>query len=75
MTTMHPLLFSSIYLFVQGLDRLYELTSARNYKLRIDLADFNGNHRYAEYSSFNVGSPATNYQLNVGTYSGDAGEL
>ena len=58
-----------------GLDLLHELTSARNYKLRIDLADFNGNHRYAEYSSFKVGSSATNYVLTVGTYSGNASVL
>ena len=58
-----------------GLDLLHELTSARNYKLRIDLADFNGNHRYAEYSSFKVGSSATNYVLTVGAYSGNSGML
>ena len=58
----------------QGLDRLHQLTSSRMYNLRIDLADFNGNHRFAEYMNIGVGSPDTNYQLTVGTYSGNAGE-
>ena len=57
----------------EGLDRLHALTSAKSYKLRIDLADFNGNHRFAEYASFIVGSSATKYTLTVGAYSGDAG--
>ena len=37
------------------------------------MEDSKGNSRYAEYSSFSIGSPATNYVLSVGTYTGDAG--
>ena len=54
---------------------LHLITSTNKYKLRIDLEDVEGNRRYAEYSTFNIGSRGTNYQLSVGGYTGDAGEL
>ena len=54
---------------------LHSITSTNKYKLRIDLEDVEGNRRYAEYSTFNIGSRGTNYQLSVGGYTGDAGEL
>jgi hypothetical protein len=47
----------------------------RNYELRIDLEDFNGNKVYAKYSTFYVGGAATKYKLHVGGYSGTAGKL
>jgi len=57
-----------------GNDNIHELTSAKNYTLRVDLADFEGNSRYAEYSNFNVASAADKYRLtSLGTYSGNAG--
>jgi hypothetical protein len=40
----------------------------RNYELRIDLEDFNGNKAYAKYSTFYVGGAATKYKLHVGGY-------
>ena len=43
-------------------------------QLRVDLADFEGNHKYANYSYFSVGNPSTNYKLSVGGYSGTAGD-
>ena len=61
------------YLDVEGLDLLHELTSVKSYKLRIDMGDFDGNRRFAEYSSVNISSSATNYKLKVGTYTGTAG--
>lgn len=61
--------------FWLGNDNIHELTSGKNYVLRVDLADFERNSRYAEYSNFNLGSAAEKYTLNsFGTYSGNAGD-
>ena len=59
-----------------GLDKINRLTTAngngqRN-TLRIDLGDFEGNKRYAKYTTFRVLNSSTNYRLNIGGYSGDA---
>ena len=37
-------------------------------KLRIDLADFAGQFKYACYDYFHVGTPSTNYRLTIGGY-------
>lgn len=37
------------------------LTSKQRYKLRVDLEDFEGRKRYAEYQIFAIGSSAYNY--------------
>ena len=51
-----------------------EITAARSYRLRVDLADWEGNTVFAEYSSFVVGGAASNYTLvSLGDYSGTAG--
>ena len=57
-----------------GNEMLYLLTSKRNYKLRIDLEDFEGNKRFASYETFSISSSANNYTLEVDGYSGDAGK-
>ena len=45
----------------------------RNYTLRVDLGDCEGNSAYAEYSDFKVASAAEKYELtSLGTYSGNA---
>jgi len=60
--------------FCTGNDNIHVLTSAKTYTLRIDLADFEGNSRYAEYSNFKVASGWKKYTLtSLGTYSGNAG--
>jgi len=42
--------------------------------LRVDLADFDGNTRYAEYDNFFVDSAAEKYRLAaLGSHSGNAG--
>ena len=57
-----------------GNENLNLLTSSKRYKLRIDLADFNNNTRYAEYDNFVVNSADDDYRLSsLGTYSGTAG--
>ncbi|ESO03353.1 hypothetical protein HELRODRAFT_80592, partial [Helobdella robusta] len=57
-----------------GNDNLYRLTSRNSYKLVVVLADFERNVACAAYDSFNVGSPASNYTLNIGKYIGTAGD-
>ncbi|CAC5372580.1 Fibrinogen-like protein 1,Tenascin,Angiopoietin-1,Ryncolin-4,Fibrinogen C domain-containing protein 1,Fibrinogen C domain-containing protein 1-A,Angiopoietin-related protein 2,Techylectin-5A,Fibrinogen alpha chain,Fibroleukin,Angiopoietin-related protein 7,Angiopoietin-related protein 1,Ficolin-2,Tenascin-R,Ficolin-1,Fibrinogen C domain-containing protein 1-B,Angiopoietin-4,Fibrinogen gamma chain [Mytilus coruscus] len=54
-----------------GNDNLHKILSARDYKLRIDLEDWNGETRYVEYDTFFVGNEATNYVLTIGNYSGN----
>ena len=41
--------------------------------LRIDLGDWEGEWRYAIYSSFQVDDAANKYKLHLSGYSGDAG--
>ena len=58
-----------------GLKKISCLTGAKAVaQLRVDLADFDGRHKYAHYSHFTVGNLKTNYKLSVGGYSGTAGD-
>jgi len=59
--------------FWLGNDHLALMTGARQYKLRIELGDWAGNTRYAEYSLFKVSDSSDKYRLSLGTYSGNAG--
>lgn len=53
---------------------MHHLTNnGSSYMLRLDLRSFPGECRYAEYSVFSVNSGADKYRLNIGGYSGDAG--
>jgi len=59
-----------------GNDKLHLLTSERRQRLRVDLADWDGSTRYAEYDNFEVGSEAEKYRLRLrsrGGYTGTAG--
>uniref|UniRef100_A0A3B3ZMD9 Fibrinogen-like protein 1 n=1 Tax=Periophthalmus magnuspinnatus TaxID=409849 RepID=A0A3B3ZMD9_9GOBI len=60
--------------FWLGNDNLHYLTAQGNYSLRINLEDFDGNHRYAEYTAFRVGEEQDQYQLSFGEYVGTAGD-
>jgi ficolin len=60
--------------FWLGNDHLAALTAARQYKLRIDLGDFSGNSRYAEYGVFNVSDATDKYRVTFESYTGDAGD-
>jgi hypothetical protein len=53
-----------------GLDKIHRLTIASQNKLRIDMEDWSGNKKYAEYDSFAVTNETQKYQLSLGTYSG-----
>ncbi|TMS23731.1 Fibrinogen-like protein 1 [Larimichthys crocea] len=44
-----------------------------NYDLRIDMEDFEGNQRYAEYKNFKVDDEKDQFQLHLGEYTGNAG--
>ena len=58
-----------------GLEKLVCLTTRRpRTELRVDLADYEGNYKYAQYSFFSVGNSRTNYRLNIAGYTGTAGD-
>ena len=59
--------------FWLGLDKIHRLTPTAT-QLRIDMQDFEGNSRYAQYSSFAVGDSVSKYTLSVSGYSGTAGD-
>ena len=46
-----------------------------NYELRIDLEDWDGETRYAQYSLFDIGGTEDNYKLAVNGYTGNAGDI
>jgi len=52
------------------------ITSYKTYKLRFDLEDFDGNKRFAVYSSFAIWPEIFHYKTRLGSYSeGDAGTV
>jgi len=57
-----------------GNDNLAALTSSKTYLLRIELGDWKGQRRYAEYRVFNISGSEDNYRIQFGGYSGDAGD-
>jgi len=60
--------------FWLGNESLHRLTTAGNITMRVDLEDFDGDIRYAEYTSFKVADEADKYRLLVGGYSGTTGD-
>lgn len=60
--------------FWLGNENIYMLTNAEDYSLRVELEDFEGNVRYAEYSNFKLYSEREQYKLEIGGYTGDAGD-
>ena len=59
--------------FWLGLQKIHCLTASST-QLRVDLADFNCNERYAKYSTFRVGDDESKFRLTVSGYSGTAGD-
>ena len=58
-----------------GLKKLVCLTTRRlRTELEVDLADYEGNYKYAQYSFFSVGNSGTNYRLHIAGYTGTAGD-
>ena len=60
--------------FWLGNDKIHRLTASRPSSLRVELEDWNGNRAYAKYGKFNVGDEQAQYRLEVGSYSGTAGD-
>ncbi|KAK3776520.1 hypothetical protein RRG08_060235 [Elysia crispata] len=64
--------------FWLGNEDIYQLTTRDFYELRIDLKVQTTNLGYvlvyAHYTTFRIGSESENYALNLGVYSGTAGE-
>ena len=59
--------------FWLGLGKMHRLTPGAT-ELRVDLADFERNMRYAKYNTFSIGDSETKFTLTVSGYSGTAGE-
>ena len=59
--------------FWLGLHKIHRLTASST-RLRVDLADFDGNTRYAKYNTFCVGDSDSKFRLTVSGYSGTAGD-
>ncbi|XP_011457135.3 techylectin-5A-like [Magallana gigas] len=57
-----------------GNHRIYEIVQQGFYELRIDMADFNSESRYAVYKRFYIGDETTGYRLHVEDYEGTAGD-
>ncbi|CAH1239300.1 FIBCD1 [Branchiostoma lanceolatum] len=57
-----------------GLDKMHNLTTHNSYELYVELEDWEGNFAYAKYDTFSIGDESTDYTLNIGGYSGVAGD-
>lgn len=59
-----------------GLSKVWALTKTKNKNstLRVDLWDFEGGSAFAQYQNFRIGSEKTAFKLQVGEYSGTAGD-
>ncbi|XP_072167986.1 techylectin-5A-like [Diadema setosum] len=57
-----------------GNEKIYHLTTQRDYELRVELGDFEGDEAFAIYKSFNIDSEIIKYRLHVSNYSGTAGD-
>ena len=60
--------------FWLGNDKIHRLTASRPSSLRVELEDWNGVKAYAKYGKFNIGNEQAQYRLEVGSYSGTAGD-
>ena len=59
--------------FWLGNEKLHRLlSSSKQFELRVDLGDFEGNLVYAKYNSFMIGPESDGYKLEVSGYSGNA---
>eukprot|EP00118_Oscarella_pearsei_P017160 m.169311 g.169311 ORF g.169311 m.169311 type:complete len:269 (+) comp38983_c0_seq1:146-952(+) len=58
--------------FWLGLDKIHRLTAHQT--LRVDLADFENTKKFAQYEDFTVGNEGSQYVMNIGKYSGNAGD-
>ena len=57
-----------------GLRHIHQLTSRREYRLRVELEDWDGRWFHAEYDTFSIADETDNYRLRVDGYHGNAGD-
>ena len=60
--------------FWLGNDKIHRLTVSRPSSLRVELEDWNGVKAYAKYGKFKISDEQAQYRLEVGSYSGTAGD-
>ena len=60
--------------FWLGNDNLHRLTANATMMLRVDLEDYDGVRKYAEYTTFSVADADDNYRLTIAGYNGTAGD-
>ncbi|OCT77087.1 angiopoietin-1 [Xenopus laevis] len=60
--------------FWLGNEFIFALTSQRQYTLRIDLTDWEGNRAHSHYDRFHIGNEKQNYRLYLKGHSGTAGK-
>lgn len=58
---------------MSGNDNIHLLTTSGFTLLRIELSDYSGIWKYAEYRTFTVDNEVNKYKLVVSGYTGDAG--
>ena len=56
--------------FWLGLDKIHRMSHGIENVLRIEMEDFEGEKRYAEYSPFQILNECEQYKLIIGNYSG-----
>ena len=57
-----------------GLDKLHAMTAAYDTELHVYMDTFEGESAWAHYGYFDVGDADLKYKLNIGDYSGTAGD-
>ncbi|KAM9313894.1 ficolin-2-like [Pholidichthys leucotaenia] len=57
-----------------GLDIIFLLTMRRENELRVDMEDWDGSQAFAQYSSFSIAPEYSGYELQLGSYTGTAGD-
>ena len=60
--------------FWLGNDNLHRLTANADMMLRVDLEDYDGVRKYAEYTTFSVANTDDNYRLTIDGYQGTVGD-
>ena len=60
--------------FWLGNDYLHRLTESASMVFRIDMEDYEGDRRFAEYTTFAVADESDNYRVTIDGYRGTAGD-